>query len=48
MDIIQLTKIAKQFESISESLYEYLRTNNDYDRMVEVDKIEQIKKYIFT
>lgn len=44
MEIKQLTEIAKQIEIVSESLYEYIRTFNEYDRMVEVNKIEEIKE----
>jgi len=45
--VIGLLRVAKQLLKISIALLEYIESSNEYNIMMEINKIEEIKKYIF-
>lgn len=44
--VIGLLRIAKQFLKMSIALLEYIESSNEYNLMIEINKIEEIKRYI--
>lgn len=44
MKTIELLIISKHLIRVSDLLYEYIKTSDEYDRRKEIDKIERIKK----
>lgn len=44
MKMTELLYISKQLFKVSSSLFKYIKTSNDYDRLNEYDRIEHIKK----
>lgn len=44
MEVTELLKIAKQLLRIATALLEYIKSSNEYYRMIEVNTIEEIKR----
>lgn len=44
MEVTELLKIAKQLLRIATALLEYIKSSNEYYRMIEVNRIEEIKR----
>jgi len=47
VNVIGLLRIAKQLLKISIALLDYIKSSNEYNVMIEINKIEEIKRYIF-
>lgn len=46
MGINEILKISTQILQVSDSLYEYIKISNEHDKIIEIDKVEQIKELI--
>lgn len=44
MEVTELLKIAKQLLRIATALLEYIKSSNEYYRMIEINRIEEIKR----
>lgn len=44
MEINGVLKISTQLLKVSDSLHGFLKISNEYDKIVETDKVEQIKE----
>jgi len=45
--VIEFLRVSKQLLKISIALFEYIESSNEYNIMIEINKIEEIKRYIF-
>jgi len=44
MEVTELLKIAKQLLRIATALLKYIKSSNEYYRMIEINIIEEIKR----